>query len=519
MKIRNFGIGVGCLGACLVLAGCASRPATLEESTADVSSELRPSEAGCDAKPTGIATSDYFLDFIVPAGLMPDSKFDGRAAHIEVHRVQPVYAHGKCPSVRTSAAVLIHGRAVPGPSAFDHRHDGGGELSVQENLARAGIDTFAPSLLGYGRSSTFEDGLDDPCNASLRPYPSPLSNSCPYPEGCDLAVPVPPYAYDQQNSQLGTNPLSSGRCAHSTSTRFARMDVWVRDVRQVVDDAILRAQPASGKVTLIGYSAGAPRVGRALYQSAADYNRPWLRRDDIDHVRDSTDRVVFIAPLLIGPNEEPEETDMNPANGPFITFPLAISGRVTTGRWDMSAARHLVCTGHYVSGSAEEQFEQTLARDALGSQWGGTNPADPTGVSRVPTFSTYGLNANVAPKIDKPTLVLQGLDDSQARPELTCPFYNALPAENKVLVELDCASHTMLVEGCSGTRCEHEDDDIPPAYGTRGDDTWAGPSRTIQAALVEWINDGKFHHERSGRFLVDTSGVVSASAGVCALRQ
>jgi hypothetical protein len=80
---------------------------------------------------------------------------------------------------------FIHGRIVTDPVAFDLRYPapGGGTLSVQEALAWAGIDTFAPSLLGYGRSTTFQTGLDDPGNASLRPYAN--DGTCPYAEGCD----------------------------------------------------------------------------------------------------------------------------------------------------------------------------------------------------------------------------------------------------------------------------------------------------------------------------------------------
>ncbi len=103
--------------------------------------------------PTGVATEDYWLRFRVPPGLMPDRQFDGRPARLRVHRVRPVYANGKAPSERR-AVVLIHGRTVPGPVVFDLRDPpataGGGDLnlSVQKALALAGIDTFAPSLLG-----------------------------------------------------------------------------------------------------------------------------------------------------------------------------------------------------------------------------------------------------------------------------------------------------------------------------------------------------------------------------------
>jgi hypothetical protein len=112
-----------------------------------------------EATVTGVKTKDYWVHFRVPDGLMPDKQFDGRPAKLQVHRVQPEYGPGQSPS-SVPAVVLIHGRTVPGPVVFDLRDPatGGGDLnlSVQVALAKAGIETFAPSLLGYAdrRAST-----------------------------------------------------------------------------------------------------------------------------------------------------------------------------------------------------------------------------------------------------------------------------------------------------------------------------------------------------------------------------
>jgi len=43
------------------------------------------------------------------------------------------------------------------------------------------------------------------------------------------------------------------------------MDVWARDILQVIDDAIASAQPRGNKVVLLGYSLGGPRIARTLY--------------------------------------------------------------------------------------------------------------------------------------------------------------------------------------------------------------------------------------------------------------
>src|SRR5688500_11834562 len=90
-----------------------------------------PSSPSCDEVPTGVKTDDYFLHFKVPAGLMPDKQFDRRPARIEVHRVSPVYANGRCESVPSRAAVLVHGRIVNAAPTFDLRHPttGGGDIS------------------------------------------------------------------------------------------------------------------------------------------------------------------------------------------------------------------------------------------------------------------------------------------------------------------------------------------------------------------------------------------------------
>src|SRR5215216_52056 len=281
-------------------------------------------EQGHDQEPTGVAAvptpidvarEDYWLPFAVPHGLMPDRQFDGRPAMVQVHRVRPVYAAGQRPTVR-QAVVLIHGRTVTGPVVFDlrARDQSNDLLSVQEALARAGIDTFAPGLLGYGGSPRFDEGLNDPGNASRRPYPDPPDSSCQFPEGCDRNNPLIKgiNPLDQQVLLLPTAPKTAGkplffRRAHSSNFHFARTDVWVRDIDQVIDDAIRRARPTDRKVALVGYSAGGQHVGRMLY---ADNPNELL--EERDTVIEKVSRVVFLSSFFgvgvagRGPTEEPD---------------------------------------------------------------------------------------------------------------------------------------------------------------------------------------------------------------------
>jgi pimeloyl-ACP methyl ester carboxylesterase len=455
---------------------------------------------GCDQVPNGVATEDYWLCFRVPPGLMPDRQFDGRPARLRVHRVRPVYANGKCPSVPTQAVVLIHGRTVPGPVAFDLQYPapGGGGLSVQEALAREGIDTFAPSLLGYGESTRFDEGLNDPGNASLREYKS--DGTCLHPEGCDRPLNQFINPPDQQGTMLLGHPLAGQRRAHSSKFRFARTDVWVRDIDQVIADAIERAKPTDGKVTLVGYSLGGQHVGRTLY---ADNPNELL--ENRDKVIEKVSRVVFLNSLFGGPTEDPD-----PFGRP--TFPLTLNDRSgSDALWKMSSAA--ACTGRIIPGTQDQVWRQTMENETVGREWGGTDATKPPiGLNRAPTFSGYGWNPVVAGQLSTPTLVMQGLKDgvlpTPPGPQTGQDIYDAIPAymTNKVLVQVECASHALPWEGCAGNRCK-------PASGTPYGGTpgapWAGPHATLKASLIEWIKSGNFNGAANGSFNVDESGVAT----------
>ncbi|MFD8995927.1 alpha/beta hydrolase [Streptomyces abikoensis] len=462
---------------------------------------IRIEQAPCDDKPTDITTSDYTLDFTVPNGMMPDPQFNGQKAQLSVHRVAPEYAHGRCAQTPARAAVLIHGRSVPGRPVFDlkGKDQNNNKLSVQEGLARAGVDTFVPDLLGYGQSTRFAHGLDDPHNAS-RPAFNADNTTCAFPTGCDRTHNAQIFPLDQQRTKLGTNPLAGKMFAHSSDVRFATVDTWVRDIRQVIDDAIAKAQPTNGKVTLVGYSLGGPRVGRTLYAANPNPLLPdsatWIGK---------VDRAVFMASLFGLPTEE-----VTPAGG-FVSFPLTVADRAAMTSMPLAngpGTNEQSCSGRVAPGSQDEVWKELMKGDGAGKDWGGDDPNHPAGLNRSPTFSTYGWNAAVAGQVTVPTLILHGFGDGTAPVANSTAIYNALPAAttNKVVVQVTCASHVFMWEGCSGDRCN------PPspatAYGQQPGTPWAGPHGTVTAALSEWITNGTFNAASSGKFTVDGSGVV-----------
>ena len=93
---------------------------------------------------------------------------------------------------------------------------------------------------------------------------------------------------------------SSWRTAsHAFKFRALReYDVWVRDIAQTIEGAIARPRPTDGKVTLVGYSLGALRVGRALYAAR------------FPEIVGKVDRVAFSHRSLAGRPPHPRPTSL-----------------------------------------------------------------------------------------------------------------------------------------------------------------------------------------------------------------
>jgi hypothetical protein len=153
-----------------------------------------------------------------------------------------------------------------------------------------------------------------------------------------------------------------------------------------------------------------------------------------------------------------------------------------------------------------------MENETVGREWGGTDPTKPAGLNRAPTFSGYGWNRVVAGQLSTPTLVMQGLKDgvlpAPSGPNTGQAIYEAIPAYmmNKVLVEVECASHALVWEGCAGGRCTPTSG---TPYGGKPGAPWAGPHATLKAALIEWIKSGTFNGAANGSFNVNQSGVAT----------
>jgi pimeloyl-ACP methyl ester carboxylesterase len=499
-----------------------------------------PEPPRCDKEPTGVKEEDYWLDVVTEN--MPDPNLDGQLVQMHVHRVKPVYANGKCPNVHNHAAVLVHGRSAPGTPSFDLRlapteeDPTGGRRSAQEALAWAGIDSFVPDLLGYGES--WRGPLDDPCNASLpacvvanadgscpanAPNPIEGTNDCsPVTVGCDRTRAAPVFPVNQQANRpvgLGVNP-GLPLCAHSSPYHFANPDVFASNILDVIDFAIDEARPKSGKVVLLGYSFGGPSTARTLYLLGDRAERKVKRAVFMNSLFNVFPGAPGTPPLVTNlPTEEEDLSELERST----SFPLALGG---IGSWTGvgTPARDAQCTGRITPDVITAFWDQIMALDPLGDTWGGTVPNvydengevlvnNATGLLRSPTFTRNGWNPEVAATFTLPTLIMHAADDTVALPANSNNMFEALTSvTDKVLVQVECSSHQFIGEGCDLGRCDDQDPNTTP-YGQDPDDPiWRGPSRTIAAALVEWIKDGSFNESKCGHFIVNPSGIANEVA-------
>lgn len=159
-----------------------------------------------------ILSRDHFVSHIstVPA-------IAGQPVQIFVRERSPADK----PAVGYPPIILVHGGFWPGSLAFDTPLAG---YSLMESLAQAGFTTFAPDMIGYGRST--RPMMDDPANLSAT-----------------------------HKALLGVDPAAKSSYPFQVVNAGSERD----DLNAVVD--FVRAHTGADKVFLFGWSGGGFRTG------------------------------------------------------------------------------------------------------------------------------------------------------------------------------------------------------------------------------------------------------------------
>ena len=272
----------------------------------------------------------------------------------------------------------------------------------------------------------------------------------------------------QQASLLVPNPLSA-TCPASYPFQLvtARSD-W--DEMDAVIDYI-RALRGVDKVALVGWSHGAARIGPYAAQHP-----------------DKVESLLFFAPFY-----NPAAPAGRPGTGPDgfgppidartgLPFTLPQPGTpltlVTRSEFMTQWNTDIKCEDQVEAGMQDFVWNTVMDEDPIGQAWGISG-----GVMRVRTFFLWGWNTATAGRILVPTLIIHGAHDTRV-PRTFTQLYDALggvPDDRRLLVEIDCAGHNIV---------------------------WERQRKVLHHISKEWLKHGAVDGHVTGKFFVDTEGVM-----------
>jgi pimeloyl-ACP methyl ester carboxylesterase len=326
---------------------------------------------------SGVVRSDFFLDV---SSTLPH--YSGLPAQLDVHEVSPA---DRAPGSPVQAAILVSGRSIDAVTAFDLQYQ---DYSLQESMARAGIDTFAVNFLGWGLSTRF--GLDDPKNASS----------------------------SDQKTFLIPNPLDK-TYANPDPFHFTNTNALVDQLDAAVND--VRDRLGIQQVSLFAWSRGALVAGPYIE----------LHPEKVKNVVFDAGSYNSIFPAA-PPNPLPQP-------GPAL---IVQDRRLFEATWT-NQVDNVDFPGEQDPAILDPLWQSVMARDPLGSTWGAN------GLMRFPSVDYWGWNPaqRQATGVRVPALLLTGQLDTQVLPAAEIQLYNDLGSEKKVLVKIDGASHMSVWEG------------------------------------------------------------------------
>lgn len=258
----------------------------------------------------------------------------------------------------------------------------------------------------------------------------------------------------KQQALITPRPLKAA-CApnHAQQLNTIRND-W-EEINAVVD--YLRHAYGVARINMVGWSAGGPRVGGY----AAQYP-------------EKVERVVLYAP-------SPTIAGLQIPEHPGPGFPVTLRSREDLEKktWDPGVR----CPGQVEPGARDVVWKAVMQWDRIGASWG---PAD--GVVRGRTATRFGWTPDLAAKVTAPALVVVGEFD---RPNERRTVYEQLSSQDKVFLDVACASHFMV---------------------------WEKQRRVLHEASLEWLTSGRVKNVPRGEFRVDADGKYNLTSGGAATR-
>jgi pimeloyl-ACP methyl ester carboxylesterase len=245
------------------------------------------------------------------------------------------------------------------------------------------------------------------------------------------------------------------------------------ELNTVVD--FIRSYRRVEKVALIGASLGALRIGPYAVQHP-----------------NKIESLLFYAPFYAPANpagraatgEDGFGPPIDPQTGAPFTFPRSGTPMTLTTKaafmevWN----REIKCDGQVEGGIQEVVWSAIMDNDPVGRTWG-----PPAGVMRVRTSFPWGWNPKTAGKISVPSLIIHGTLDANVpatQSQLYADLGAGLPPDlqpAKMLFTLECAGHFI---------------------------GWEKQRRVLHHVSKEWLKHGAVEGETTGKFFVDTEGVI-----------
>ena len=211
----------------------------------------------------------------------------------------------------------------------------------------------------------------------------------------------------EQQTALGGTPCEA---THNAQLTTIASD-W-DDIDAVVE--YLRALRGVPSVHLVGWSLGGPRAGGYASRNP-----------------NKVGKLVLLAPAYSRDSAQ-QPPQPNPAQG--VAF-NAQSHAEFTANWE----RQVGCANQYAPETATAVWRAMLESDPVGATWG-------QGVRRAPNTTSWGFGRAAVERMRTPTLMVAAIHDKQIAPERVHDYFADLGAENKVLLDLGCASHNAMWE-------------------------------------------------------------------------